>query len=146
MILCTVLDMLIGNVQCGNRIGLGVADQEQSRFSMGVSMAGDVTTDDYTLPYTDIVLTFPMLNDPTKDALKSYLFGNVKQGGTVVVTPDGSDNMQVGRNLPTAFIFQKLHFTYVSSNIWRTELYLRFVGINLGARFALAGDDIVEHA
>ena len=136
--------MYIGTVQVGHRIGLGVVDAEQSRTSFGVSMAGDVTMDDYQFPYTDIVLTFPLLPESVKDAAKAYLNNDVHQGGIVTITPESADDLQVQRNIPTPFIFNNMRAIRISHNMWRTEIFIRFIGVNLGSMFVLSGEDIVK--
>ena len=136
--------MYIGTVQVGHRIGLGVVDEQHARFSMGASMGADVTTDDYLNPSTDIVLTFPLLAEATKNTLKAYLNTTVKQGGSVVITPDAGDDMQVQRSVPTPFIFLNMKAVRVSLNMFRTQLFLRFIGVDLGSMFVLSGEDIVK--
>ena len=120
--------MYIGTVEVGNRLGLGVADEEKGRFSMGVSMGAVVTTENYDMPYTDVVLTFPFMRESVKNTLKGYLNTTVHQGGIVLVTPDGSDDMQVGRNIQTPFLYLNMRASRVSTSVFRTEVMLRFIG------------------
>ena len=120
--------MYIGTVEVGNRLGLGVVDEEHGRFSMGVSMGAVVTTENYEMPYTDIVLTFPFMPESIKNALKGYLNTTVHQGGIVLVTPDGSDDMQVGRNIQTPFLYLNMRASRIATSVFRTEVMLRFIG------------------
>jgi hypothetical protein len=120
--------MYIGTVEVGHRLGLGVVDEEKGRFSMGVSMGAVVSTENYDMPYTDIVLTFPFMRESVKNTLKGYLNTTVHQGGIVLVTPDGADDMQVGRNTITPFLYMNMRAVRVSTEVFRTEIFLRFIG------------------
>jgi hypothetical protein len=151
--------MYIGTIPVGHRIGLGVIDEDRGRFSMGVSMAGTVKTENYTASYTDVILTFPLMSEATQNTLKAYL-NTVKQGGMVTVTPDGTDDLHVGASgisgykqktdpsgrgetdpsgnpimvpyssaAPTFFLYLNMRAVRLSANTFRTEVMLRFIGI-----------------
>ena len=130
--------MYLGGVDIGHRIGLGVLDNQQGRFSFGVSMAGDVTAADYGDPWTDIVVTIPRMTETVKNTLKAYLNDTIKQGGMVVAYPDAGDDLQVGATTSAHLLYLGMKATRIAVSEFRTEIHLRCLKpVTGGSRWAL---------
>ena len=130
--------MYLGGIDIGHRIGLGVIDNQQGRFSFGVSMAGDVTAADYGDPWTDIVVTIPRMTETVKNTLKAYLNDTIKQGGMVVAYPDAGDDLQVGATTSAHLLYLGMKATRIAVSEFRTEIHLRCLKpVTGGSRWAL---------
>jgi hypothetical protein len=100
-----------------------------NRFSVGISMAGDVTKLSFGLSERQKTLTWKRVTTANKDALETALLA--KEWSTITIICDSgdtlgygatgtvTDNYYVGGSLKSSFLYPGYHS--VSFDIWRID-------------------------
>ena len=117
--------MTINGVNYGHRGAGNVTDEQSNWFSVGIAQDASVALQDFGHSQQDIVITFNILSEANKNTLKTYLQGEVKQGGQLTVTPDSGDDLQVGASGATTFTYLRYKATRLSVNLWKFEIFVR---------------------
>jgi hypothetical protein len=96
--------MTIGGVSCGERTTVAL-DQPRRWISAGISKSGAVSVTDFGKTVQEVPIVFRLMSESTKNSLKTALMTSTGVWGTVSITPDSGDDLQVGASGATNFIF-----------------------------------------
>ena len=116
--------MLIGTTNYGYRATPeGSVIETPTRWTtVGVSLAGTVTTYDYGVKEEYIPITFIGLTTAQKNVMKAYLMNTIKPYGTVSITPDSGDDLGIGASGATNVKFVSFEAVYLASNLYQVNL------------------------
>jgi hypothetical protein len=88
-------------------------------------MAGTVVTQSAGHTEKTVVIHWSAMAMATKNTLRDHLENTVKYGGTVSVTPDSGDDLEVGASGATNFTYMGFRATYVKGGYYAVDVTLR---------------------
>ena len=116
----------IGSIDCGFRVAEGIQANPLRWQSVGVSQAATITVQDFGHSEQDVNITV-LVSESVKNSLQTYCMSTIKPWGTISVTPDAGDDLQVGGTAGAAvsLIFISFQAVYIAYGQYQVNLVFR---------------------